>query len=165
MVMLHPITSELTAIYKEVRLRALQDMPSAFGSTYAREVQFSDGEWEQRTANLNTGRGIGYLAMDGVRCCGLAACFLDAQDPFRAELVSMWVAPECRREGVGAQLIDAIQTWAMQRSARVLQLMVTSSNHAAIEFYRRNGFAMTGYTEPYPNDKSLTEYQMSKLIA
>jgi ribosomal protein S18 acetylase RimI-like enzyme len=42
--------------------------------------------------------------------------------------------------------------------------MVTSNNHAAIEFYERMGFSMTGNTEPYPNDPLIIEYEMSQVV-
>ena len=45
---IQPITPALTATFKDVRLRALLDSPSAFGSTYAGEAQLSDADWEQR---------------------------------------------------------------------------------------------------------------------
>ena len=34
----------------------------------------------------------------------------------------------------------------------------------AIHFYERLGFALTGRTEPYPNDPSLKELEMALLI-
>ncbi|NUR84004.1 MAG: GNAT family N-acetyltransferase, partial [Nonomuraea sp.] len=36
---------------KEVRLRALQESPDAFGSSYAREIGFSEDEWTKRLKN------------------------------------------------------------------------------------------------------------------
>jgi ribosomal protein S18 acetylase RimI-like enzyme len=42
--------------------------------------------------------------------------------------------------------------------------MVTSVNDSAIRFYERLGFARTGRSEPYPNDPSITEYEMSRAI-
>jgi ribosomal protein S18 acetylase RimI-like enzyme len=42
--------------------------------------------------------------------------------------------------------------------------MVTSANHAAIAFYQRLGFAMTGRTETYPNDPALFEHEMAKML-
>jgi ribosomal protein S18 acetylase RimI-like enzyme len=162
MVTLHPITQPLAADYKAVRLRALADTPSAFGSTCARESQFTEADWQQRTANLCTPRSIGYLARHQDEYCGIAASFLNQQDPHQAELVSMWVAPNHRRTGAGRLLVGAIESWARNREARTLQLMVTSSNLSAIAFYQRLGFTPTGRTEPYPNDPALIEYEMSK---
>ena len=164
MVTLHPITPALASNYKAVRLHALQDIPSAFGSTYARESQFTEADWQQRAANLCTPRSIGYLAHDQDNYCGIAVGFLNKQDPQQAELVSMWVAPDHRRTGTGRLLVDAIQSWARSTGAHTFQLMVTSSNLAAISFYQRLGFTPTGHTEPYPNDPALIEHQMSKSL-
>jgi ribosomal protein S18 acetylase RimI-like enzyme len=164
MATLHPITPSLASVYKAVRLRALQDTPSAFGSTYTRESKFSDADWQQRAANLSTPRSIGYLAREQHMYCGIAVSFLNEQNPQRAELMSMWVAPEQRRTNTGRLLVDAIESWARQSGAHTLQLMVTSSNLAAIAFYQRLSFTPTGRTEPYPNDPSLIEYEMSKSL-
>jgi len=54
--------------------------------------------------------------------------------------------------------------WARSRNARVLLLMVVSNNEAAIRFYERLGFTRTGRTQPYPNDPTLIEYEMSRDI-
>jgi ribosomal protein S18 acetylase RimI-like enzyme len=164
MVTLHQIAQPLAANYKAVRLRALQDTPSAFGSTYARESQFTESEWQQRTANLCTPHSIGYLAHHQEEYCGIAAAFFKEQNPQHAELVSMWVAPEHRHTGTGRLLVEAIESWARKTGAYTLQLMVTSNNLSAIAFYQRLGFTPTGRTEPYPNDPTLIEYEMSKTL-
>ncbi len=80
MVTLEPITAGNVALFREVRLRALQDAPLAFGSTYARESQFSDGEWLRRVTRWNGESGIGYLAMEGGHGCGIAGVLLEEED-------------------------------------------------------------------------------------
>jgi ribosomal protein S18 acetylase RimI-like enzyme len=162
---LQQITPQVVAAYKSVRLQALEDSPRAFGSTYQRESQFTDEEWHQRARNVDGERAVGYLAREGQQYCGLAVSFLDEADTAKANVYSMWVAPEYRKAGVGRLLIDGIVAWAADRGVRDLQLMVTSSNDAAIEFYKRLGFSMTGRTEPYPNDPALFEYEMVKVIS
>jgi ribosomal protein S18 acetylase RimI-like enzyme len=162
MTALHQITPDMAVAYKAVRLRALKDSPSAFGSTYLRESEFTDEQWDARAVNLDGERRVGYLAFDDGQYCGIAVCFVLEEDSLKADVVSMWVAPEYRKAGVGRLLVDAIVGWAGGRGVKGLQLMVTSCNDAAIEFYKRLGFSMTGYTEPYPNDPALVEYQMIK---
>jgi ribosomal protein S18 acetylase RimI-like enzyme len=162
MAVLHQITLPLAFSYKAVRLRALQDTPSAFGSTYARESQFTEADWQQRAANLCTPRSIGYLAHEDNDYCGIAVSFLKEQNPQHAELMSMWVAPEYRRTSTGRLLVDAIESWARNRGAETFQLMVTRDNLAAIAFYRRLGFTPTGRTEPYPPNPTLIQFEMSK---
>lgn len=164
MVILKPITLESLTSFRAVRLNALQDTPSAFGSTYAKESRLSDLEWEQRVSQWNGDRSICYLAWDGAEPCGIAAGFVDREDPTKAHLVSMWVAPSHRGGGVGRLLVDGIIEWAHRRRAEAIRLTVTSNNNRAIGFYERMGFAKTGKTEPYPNDSALVEFEMIRGI-
>jgi len=103
---------------------------------------------------------------DGVPC-GIAGGLLDTVDPtdaVRAHLVSMWTASTHRQRGVGRLLVDAVAAWARLRGVNTLLLSVVSTNEAAISFYLRLGFTMTGKTEPYPNDPALIEYEMALSI-
>ena len=164
MVILEPVTMQRMQLFKTVRLRALQDSPSAFGSTYAREAEFTDEEWIARAIRWNGERGIGFIAMENGSACGIAGALLDQDNESQAQLVSMWTAPAHRQRGVGRLLVEGIVEWASRRGVRTLQLMVTSTNTAAMLFYERLGFSMTGRTEPYPNDPALFEYEMAKPV-
>jgi ribosomal protein S18 acetylase RimI-like enzyme len=164
MIALEPITAKSALAFKSVRLRALRDSPTAFGSTYAKESQLTDADWVTRASQWSGERSILYLATDEGIACGIAGSFLDEDDATRAHLVSMWTAPTHRQRGVGRRLVNAILAWACQRRARTLQLMVTCNNKAAIMFYQRLGFSLTGRTEPYPNDPALIEYEMSQPV-
>ena len=158
------INSELTAEYRAVRLRALKDTPRAFGSTYEREVRLTDEEWRARAERCSGGRDVGFMVRCDGAYVGLALCFVDTEDGSVGQLISMWVAPEVRRSGVGRLLIDAIVAWAAERGVRTITLMVTSVNDGAMEFYRRLGFERTGRTEPYPNDPAVVEYEMVRVV-
>ena len=164
MISIVPITAQNVSVFKAVRLRALQDSPFAFGSTYARESQFTDEEWLKRAENWNGEKGAGFLAIDGDMACGIAGAFLDQEDPTRASLVSMWTAPTHRKGGVGKMLVREAEGWARRAGAVTMRLMVTSPNHSAQLFYERLGFVFTGVHEPWPNDPSLFEYEMSRRI-
>jgi len=158
------ITPGNTLLFKAVRLRALQDAPHAFGSTYAKESQLTDSDWIKRVERWNGENGAGFLAMDQDSACGIAGSFLDQNDPTRAHLISMWTAPTHRQRGIGRLLVNHILNWARGRNARILQLMVTSNNEPEIRFYQRLGFTRTGRTEPYPNDPTVIEHELSQPI-
>ena len=160
MITLKRITPANALLFKTIRLRALQNDPTAFGSTLAKESQLADEEWVNRSRRWNGEGSIGYLAFDGENACGLVACYTDELDPHRAHVISMWVDPAWRRAGVGTVLIEGLRSWAASRKMRELKLMVTSVNHGAIAFYERIGFRMTGKTAVYPNDAAITEYEM-----
>ncbi len=162
---LEPITPQNAMIFKAVRLQALQDTPTAFGSTYAKESQLTDADWIKRAVQWNGETSAAFLAMDGHTACGIVGTFLDQDDATRAHLGSMWTAPTHRHRGIGRLLVNEVLGWARLRKARTLQLMVTSNNEPAILFYQRLGFTRTGRTEPYPNDPALIEYEMSRPIS
>jgi ribosomal protein S18 acetylase RimI-like enzyme len=164
LIVVEPITLQNLPLFKEVRLRALQEAPYAFGSTYASESAFTDSQWASRLDRWNGVRGVGFIAVDDGIPCGLAGTLLDEADPSRAELVSMWTAPSHRQTGVGRLLVNQVLEWAGGHNVATLLLMVTSNNASAIRFYERLGFARTGRTEPYPNDPAVTEYEMSRSI-
>ena len=164
MISIEPVTAQNVQVFKAVRLRALQDSPFAFGSTYARESQLSDDEWLRRAENWNGVKGAGFLAIDEKQACGLAGSFLDEKDPARARLVSMWIAPTHRMRGVGALLVRAAEDWARQAGAANMHLMVTSHNPSAQSFYQRLDFTFTGLREPWPNDPAFFEFEMSRSI-
>jgi len=171
---LERISPDNVAAFRMVRLQALKEDPTSFGSTYAKESELTEAEWLKRAARWSGEKSVGYLAMnqempdqemsDQGMPCGIVASYLDEEDPHRAHVVSMWVSPTHRRSGLGTLLIDAIQVWAMARGVSELQLMVTNINHGAIQFYKRLGFTMNGVTAPYPNDASLFEHQMIKSL-
>lgn len=154
------ITLGSALVFKDVRLRALQEAPTAFSSTYVKESAFLDDEWKKRAMRWSSGASAGFLAFDGDRGCGMVFSFAEELDPQRAQVVSMWVAPEVRREGVGKRLLETVLEWARGREMRDVKLMVTSVNHGAIAFYERLGFRMTGKTEVYPNDATIKQYEM-----
>ncbi len=106
MVTLELLSLRLVADLKTIRLRALQETPLAFGSTYARESQLSDADWLSEVATWNSGaNSVCYLAMDEGAPCGIIAGRLDDGDPPTPNVASMWVAPSHRRSGLGSRLM------------------------------------------------------------
>jgi ribosomal protein S18 acetylase RimI-like enzyme len=164
LIVIEPITLQNLTLFKTVRLRALQEAPYAFGSTYTRESTFTDSEWTARLDRWNGQRGAGFIAVDAGSPCGIAGTVLDEKDPTRADLVSMWTAPSHRQTGVGRMLVNHVLDWISARNVSTLLLMVTSNNASAIRFYEKLRFVRTGRTEPYPNDPAVTEYEMSRPI-
>jgi GNAT superfamily N-acetyltransferase len=155
------IEAQMAQIYKAVRLAALKQDPLAFGSTYEREVLFPDAEWVTRASSLDGTNRVGFFALEDEEAFGLVACFRDSEDPTVGDVISMWVAPEARRSGVGSELLKAIRYWAEERGMRTLRLLVTSHNATGISFYERNGFIRTGKTVPYPHALDIFEIEMT----
>jgi ribosomal protein S18 acetylase RimI-like enzyme len=153
---------------RDVRLRALADAPSAFGSTLAREVAFPDDVWRDRAVQGRTllarevpddGAAAARDRSPG-RVVGVAAVLPSPDDPTTAELVSVWVDPDARGTGVAAALLRSADALAVELGARTLALWVTATNIRARRLYERAGFAPTGETKPLPSDPRLLEVRM-----
>ena len=67
----------------------------------------------------------------------------------RADAAVLWdlrVAPAHRRHGVATALLAAVESWARQRSARILTVETQNNNVAACRFYERSGFELDAIT-------------------
>jgi len=145
---------------RDVRLAALAEAPSAFGSSYAREAAFTEEQWRGRISE----RSVTFFARvdsAGSAPAGLAGVYVEDGT---ANLVSMWVRPPARGLGVGKALIEAAAAWAKARGFAALFLWVTEANTSARRLYEQCGFTPTGERQPLPSDPALTEIGMSRTL-
>lgn len=159
------VTSFDAARLQRVRLAALADAPSAFGSTYLVEADRSEAEWVQRAVGGSQGsdRATFFAEFDG-DVVGLVGGYRAEPTPSVVELVSMWVAPSARGQGVGALLVDAVVAWAVATNASTVALWVTRGNAPAERLYESRGFVATGEAQPLPSDPSLDESRMTLIL-
>jgi ribosomal protein S18 acetylase RimI-like enzyme len=139
MIDLRALTAADWRLWRELRLAALADAPSAFGSRLA-DWQ-GDGDREERwRSRLEMPGSHNVVAEVGGRPVGMASG-VPADDPGARGLIAMWVSPEARGRGVGDALIDAVAAWARAEGAASLRLAVYEHNTAAKGLYLRNGFS------------------------
>lgn len=63
----------------------------------------------------------------------------------RMRISNILVADGARRRGIGSLLMETAVSAARQAGARALVLETQSCNDPAIQFYRKNGFSLTGF--------------------
>jgi ribosomal protein S18 acetylase RimI-like enzyme len=128
---------------RDVRIASLAQAPQAFGSTVADALTFDEGRWRNRLETATT-----WHAVLGDRSVGTVTLRADLEVAGDAEVTGMWVDPDARGRGVGAQLIEtAVAAWRALAGRRVT-LWVVQGNEAATALYERCGFVSTGATEP-----------------
>ncbi|WP_088279947.1 GNAT family N-acetyltransferase [Ideonella sp. A 288] len=160
-VSIRPIQPGQWRTYREVRLRALQDTPDAFGSTFAAEAARPDDLWALRVAEAwASGHDKALFAWDGDTVCGLAWCKRSATEPGMADLFQMWVAPQSRGRGVGAALLREVVAHARGAGATTLRLGVTVAESPAMRLYRAFGFRPVGQPEPLREGSGLIAQTM-----
>ena len=139
MIELQDIGPDDWKLWRELRLAALTEAPYAFGSQLADWADAPEDRWRERLSVPGAYQLI--ASLDGTPA-GMAGG-LRAEEPEAAELVSMWIAPAGRGQGVGDALMTAIADWARAAGARVLKLSVVDGNDPAHNLYLRSGFTDT----------------------
>jgi GNAT superfamily N-acetyltransferase len=144
---------------REVRRRALEDVPGAFGATWDEERRRPDDWWKTRAVDT-----AWFVAEEDGRMVGLAAGVPPGELRPGAELVSMWVEPGRRGSGLAGELLARVVDWAHERGERELTLHVADGNPGAMRFYERAGFSLTGRAEPLRSDLSRCTWEMRKTL-
>lgn len=162
---IRPIRADEGLRLKALRLQALADAPLAFGSTLAREQDFTDSVWHERAAAAAAGLDRAtFIAERDSAWLGMATVLLtDPADPARQTplLVGMYVDAAARASGVGAALVAHAKAWTLARGPDRLTLWAVAGNAPAFALYRRCGFRPTGAARPLAHTPSLTELEMA----
>jgi ribosomal protein S18 acetylase RimI-like enzyme len=130
--------------YRDLRLRALEDSPNAFSTTYAEASARSDEYWMSRLIQLSADTDRLLVAERNGQRCGMAWGRLQPSEENTAQVFQMWVAPEHRGFGIGRMLLEAIIDWARQHGAVSIVLGVTCGNEPAWRLYESSGFKAYG---------------------
>ncbi len=140
------LTPEDAALFQAFRLAALQEAPTAFGSSFEEESDFPSSAIEGRLA-IKSDRGP-FGAFEEGQLIGLIA--LGRENPknlaHKALIWGMYVKPEHRSKGIAKAFLQ--EALSLARSVpEVLQvnLSVNSRNTAAIRLYESFGFKVFGH--------------------
>jgi ribosomal-protein-alanine N-acetyltransferase len=82
-----------------------------------------------------------FTARDGTRLSGFVLASLAADE---GEILSLCVAPEYRRRGIGSALLERLREALIAHGTQALFLEVNARNLDAIRLYERAGFQAVG---------------------
>jgi len=131
--------------FQALRLAALRDVPSAFGSSYEEEKDVSASILESRL-ETKADRGV-FGAFEDASVIGLVALGRESMRKLehKAFIWGMYVAPLARGKGIGrALLLEALALARSVPAVRQVNLSVTAGNAAAIHLYDSVGFKAFG---------------------
>jgi formyltetrahydrofolate-dependent phosphoribosylglycinamide formyltransferase len=131
------------AAYRELRLEALQNAPTAFGSSYAAESPRPLADFEGTvTRSYIAGAWLGGALV------GTAGFFRadGEKSAHRGNIWGVYLRPDARGRGIARALIEAVLAYA-RTQVRQVHLAVVTDNAAARHLYERLGFVTYG-TEP-----------------
>ena len=100
-----------------------------------------------------------WSAAEFAELLALPSCHLICAEPTAAllarragpevEVLTIFTAPETRRQGQARHLLDRLQTWALDAGAAEIFLEVAETNAPARALYAAAGFAERGYRKDY----------------
>ncbi|HYE45528.1 MAG TPA: GNAT family N-acetyltransferase [Caulobacter sp.] len=127
--------------FQAIRLTAMRLDEAAFGSTLAEEEAKPAGWFEERVVADGVfvaeveGRIVGVIAVGAKR---------PAKERHKGVIYSMFVLPEGRGRGLGGALMAACLDYARE-VVEIVQLVVVSTNSAAVALYEGAGFERYGF--------------------
>ena len=87
-----------------------------------------------------------FTARDGTRLSGFVLASLAANE---GEILSLCVAPEYRRRGIGSALLERLREALIAHGTQAFFLEVNARNVGAIRLYERAGFQAVGKRPAY----------------
>jgi ribosomal protein S18 acetylase RimI-like enzyme len=134
--------------FRRLRLKALRESPTAFGSSYAEEARRPLAAFKTRLEARADNWVFGSL--HGQRLIGVLRLVREQgkKERHKATIYGLYVAPSERRRGIARKLLaEAIATARTLKGLRQIRIGVVTSNAAARTLYVKAGFVEYGKEE------------------
>ncbi|WP_128477311.1 GNAT family N-acetyltransferase [Halorussus pelagicus] len=93
---------------------------------------------------------------------GFGQSLLDGENDGAAELPRLYIHPDHWGEGVGTALAERIESWAADRGAERVRLVVLADNEVGNAFYESRGYRTVGSRESEFEGETVTDYVREK---
>jgi len=144
-VILRPSRAEDWQAYRELRLEALRDHPTAFGADYNENLLHPDEFWQKRVSPDSEQQAF-FFAEQARGLIGMTGIFRKSgrKSKHAATVWGVYVRPEWRGLHLAEKLIEACLEWGRRNEIVIASLGVAVDNKPAIRCYERSGFTRTG---------------------
>ena len=144
MVSIRELDESIFEGYRQLRLRALKEEPTAFTSSWSEEIEKSEVAWRER---LDSHLYRRFCAVNNEHVLGMSGCRFEAKEKknHKATLIAVYVEPEFRGRRLGRKLVQKALLAAFEDPrVKAVNLSVTSDNVPAIGLYEEMGFEKWG---------------------
>lgn len=100
------------------------------------------------------------VASEGPRIVGF---ILSEENPPLAHIITLDVAEKERRHGVGAALLETLESNLAARGVRAILLETATDNEAAVAFWQRHGYRIEATLKRYYLGR-IDAYEMRKIL-
>ncbi len=134
--------------YKQLRLESLAIEPTAFLGTVQEESAYPETEWQERlTISQQSDKNFMLFAEKQNAIVGMIGILCDNREKVKhiARIVSFYVTPAERNQGIGKALINvALKAIQERKYITKVSLEVTVTQTGTIKLYEKVGFVTVG---------------------
>lgn len=95
---------------------------------------------------LEDGSALVFIARDKDKLAGWVWCHrINRLGRLRLHIAEIAVSKECRKQGIGKELLDTVETYARENRYCEIDLFVTANNTAAVTFYEKASYIKERY--------------------
>lgn len=156
--------------YKNLRLEALKNEPTAFAASYEEKASKEDEYWQNQLKKFqDADEDSMWFAEVSDKLVGLTGWYRSNTEKLRhsASVYAVYVNPKYRGKGIAKELIKKVLEEVESKPEIVkIDLNVNTKNEAATNLYKKLGFEIVGtlHKEIYVNGEYFDEYEMEKIV-
>jgi RimJ/RimL family protein N-acetyltransferase len=139
------LQAQEVALFRDLRLQALQESPAAFDQTYQEEAEQPIAYWQALVLGVTPpSNNTMLIAVKGQEPVAVVYGFNKGKGA--GSFGGMWVAQQYRQQGIASELVASIFQWAKKSGITTLRIWNVEGNEAAQNLYQKFGFQVTGET-------------------
>ena len=127
--------------YRKTTIRSYRSEDESFLFSLARSSFGEQSDWDDRRTLTALETDTVFVAELEGRAAGYVAVERQGQ---AVRIEQLFVSPQHEGEGIGKQLLEYAEGFAISQGASLLEVVVESDNRRAVAFYRGRGFAPAG---------------------
>jgi [ribosomal protein S18]-alanine N-acetyltransferase len=143
-------------LIRELRQADFERLHAIDQAAFAPELAYSRSELRHYLA---ASRGGTLVAELGGNVAGFVVALHDGKEA--GTVITLDVAPECQRRGVGGALLVAAEAWLERRGARRIGLETPADESGARQFYEKHGYLVVARRRGYYHGR-LDAFRMVK---
>ncbi len=143
----HSVSSDVDS-FRELRLEALKNHPTAFGADYEEALARPNEHWQERV-KMDKDQEALFFAESHGQLVGMTGIFRSSSKKSHhdSNIWGVYVRPEWRGRHISETLVRSCLKWAKEQGLAIVKLAVVTTNQSATRCYKRCGFTTYG-TEP-----------------
>lgn len=131
--------------FRELRLEALKNHPTAFGADYEESAARPNEYWQERLKIEKDHEAL-FFAEHESQLVGMSGIFRGSSKKSRHEstIWGVYIRPQWRGYHISETLVRSCLSWAKEQGLAIVKLAVVTTNRPAIRCYERCGFTIYG---------------------